>query len=141
MPQPIKLDGVLDEAAWRDTLPAIDFIQNRPKPGPHEKHPTEVRVLYDNAAIYVGAVMHDVAADSIPRELTARDNTGNSDFIGIFLDAYHDQLNGYAFIVTGSGVQLDSRSSSAGGEEQFAAYQRNRDNTYNASNVDAVYSW
>ncbi|MBU6123089.1 carbohydrate binding family 9 domain-containing protein [Hymenobacter siberiensis] len=102
--QPIKLDGVLDEAAWREALPATDFIQNRPKPGPHEKHPTEVRVLYDDAAIYVGAVMHDVAADSIPRELTARDNTGNSDFIGIFLDTYHDQLNGYAFIVTSSGV-------------------------------------
>ena len=94
--QPIKLDGVLDEAAWREALPATDFIQNRPKPGPHEKHPTEVRVLYDDAAIYVGAMMHDVSPDSIPRELTARDNSGNSDFIGIFLDTYHDQLNGYA---------------------------------------------
>ncbi|MFC6226092.1 DUF5916 domain-containing protein [Hymenobacter artigasi] len=115
--QPIKLDGVLDEAAWREALPATDFIQNRPKPGPHEKHPTEVRVLYDDAAIYVGAIMHDVSPDSIPRELTARDNTGNSDFIGIFLDTYHDQLNGYAFIVTSSGVQLDSRYSPAGGED------------------------
>ncbi|MGY3089950.1 hypothetical protein ACVWYF_002998 [Hymenobacter sp. UYAg731] len=115
--QPIKLDGVLDEVAWREALPATDFIQNRPKPGPHEKHPTEVRVLYDDAAIYVGAVMHDVSQDSIPRELTARDNTGNSDFIGIFLDTYHDQLNGYAFIVTSSGVQLDSRYSPAGGED------------------------
>ena len=115
--QPPKLDGVLDEAVWREALPATDFVQNRPKPGPHEKHPTEVRVLYDDAAIYVGAVMHDVSPDSIPRELTARDNTGNADFIGIFLDTYHDQLNGYAFIVTSSGVQLDARYSPAGGED------------------------
>ena len=115
--EPVKLDGVLDEAAWREALPATEFIQNRPKPGPREKHPTEVRVLYDDNAIYVGAIMHDVAQDSIPRELTARDNTGNSDFIGIFLDTYHDQLNGYAFIVTSSGVQLDSRYSPAGGED------------------------
>ncbi|GAB2861726.1 DUF5916 domain-containing protein [Hymenobacter ruber] len=115
--QPIKLDGVLDEAVWREALPATDFIQNRPKPGPHEKYPTEVRVLYDDAAIYVGAIMHDVAADSIPRELTARDNFGNTDFIGIFLDTYHDQLNGYAFFVTTGGVQMDARYSPAGGED------------------------
>ncbi|MBH8568077.1 carbohydrate binding family 9 domain-containing protein [Microvirga sp. STS02] len=115
--QPIKLDGVLDEGAWREALPATDFIQNRPKPGPHEKYPTEVRVLYDDAAIYVGAIMHDVAADSIPRELTARDNFGNTDFIGIFLDTYHDQLNGYAFFVTTGGVQMDARYSPAGGED------------------------
>ncbi|GAB3870795.1 hypothetical protein GCM10028824_19850 [Hymenobacter segetis] len=115
--QPIKLDGVLDEAVWREALPATDFIQNRPKPGPHEKHPTEVRVLYDDAAIYVGAIMHDVSQDSIPRELTARDNFGNTDFIGIFLDTYHDQLNGYAFFVTTGGVQMDARYSPAGGED------------------------
>ena len=115
--QPIKIDGLLDEALWAEALPATDFIQNRPKPGPHETHPTEVRVLYDDAAIYVGAVMHDVAADSIPRELTARDNFGNTDFIGIFLDTYHDQLNGYAFFVTTGGVQMDARYSPAGGED------------------------
>lgn len=83
----------------------------------------------------------DVAADFIPRELTARDNIGNSNFTGIFLDTYHDQLNGYAFIVTSSGVQLDLCSSLAGDEQQFAAYQRNRDNTCNAFNADAGYLW
>ena len=98
---------MLDEAAWREALPATDFIQNRPNPGPHEKHPTEVRMLYDDAAIYMGAVMHDVSPDSILRELTARDNFGNTDFIGIFLDTYHDQLNGYGFFVTTGGVQMD----------------------------------
>ena len=115
--QPVKLDGVLDEAAWREALPATDFIQNRPKPGVKEKHRTEVRVLYDDAALYVGAVMHDVSPDSIMREMTARDNFGNTDFIGIFLDTYSDKLNGYGFFVTTSGVQMDARYSPAGGED------------------------
>jgi hypothetical protein len=115
--QPVKLDGVLDEAVWREAAVTGQFTQQRPKPGVPEKFPTEVRVLYDDAALYVGAVMHDVALDSIPRELTARDNTGNSDFFGIFLDTYNDHLNGYGFIVTSSGVQLDSRYSPAGGED------------------------
>ncbi|MBF9236960.1 carbohydrate binding family 9 domain-containing protein [Hymenobacter sp. BT683] len=117
MTQPIKLDGVLDEAVWREATPATDFIQNRPNPGPHEKFPTEVRVLYDDAAIYIGAVMHDVSTDSIPRELTDRDNFGNTDFFGVFFDTYQDKLNGYAFFVTTGGVQMDARYSPASGED------------------------
>ena len=42
----LKIDGLLDEAAWREAPIATDFIQQRPNPGPHEKHATEVRVLY-----------------------------------------------------------------------------------------------
>ncbi|QIX60766.1 hypothetical protein HER32_06080 [Hymenobacter sp. BT18] len=112
-----KLDALLDEAVWQQAPVATDFIQNRPNPGPHEKHPTEVRILYDDAALYVGAIMHDVSLDSIPRELGARDDIGNTDFFGIFLDTYHDKLNGYGFFVTPSGVQMDARYSPAGGED------------------------
>lgn len=113
----IKLDGVLDEAVWQQAPVATDFIQNRPNPGPHEKHPTEVRILYDDANLYIGAVMHDVAQDSIMRELSPRDDAGNTDFFGVFLDTYHDKINGYGFIVTTGGVQMDSRYSPAGGED------------------------
>ncbi|GAB3244176.1 hypothetical protein GCM10027346_41630 [Hymenobacter seoulensis] len=114
---PMRVDGVLDEAAWREAQPAADFVQFRPHPGVPEQHRTEVRILYDDAALYIGAVMHDVAADSIPRELTARDTYGNADRFGIFLDPYADQLNGYSFVVTSSGVQADARYSPAGGED------------------------
>jgi hypothetical protein len=117
IPGGIKLDGVLDEAAWQQAPAATDFIQNRPNPGPPERHKTEVRILYDDANLYVGAVMHDVSPDSIMRELAARDNFGNTDFIGIFLDTYHDKLNGYGFFVTTGGVQMDCRYSPAGGED------------------------
>lgn len=113
----LKLDGVLDEAAWQQAPIATDFIQNRPNPGPPERHKTEVRVLYDDANLYVGAIMHDVSPDSILRELGARDNFGNTDFFGIFLDTYHDKLNGYGFFVTTGGVQMDARYSPAGGED------------------------
>ena len=114
---PPKLDGLLDEAEWQAAPLAGQFIELEPTPGRPEKHPTEVRVLYDDAAIYVGAVMHDVAQDSIFRELTARDNIGNSDFFGVMIDPYHDQLNGYQFLVTSGGVQVDARISPASGED------------------------
>jgi hypothetical protein len=113
----IKLDGALDEPIWQQAAVATDFIQNRPNPGPHEQHPTEVRVLYDDANLYIGAVMHDVSPDSIMRQMGARDDFGNTDFFGIFFDTYHDKLNGYGFFITPAGVQMDARYSPAGGED------------------------
>lgn len=113
----IKLDGDLNEAIWQQAPIATEFIQNRPNPGPREKHPTEVRILYDDANLYIGAIMHDVSQDSIMRELSERDNMGNTDFFGIFLDTYHDKINGYGFFVTTGGVQADARYSPAGGED------------------------
>ncbi|GAB3295903.1 DUF5916 domain-containing protein [Hymenobacter tenuis] len=115
--EPVKLDGVLDEAVWQQAPIATDFIQQRPNPGVPEKQKTEVRVLYDDANLYIGAIMHDVAQDSILREMTQRDEFGNTDIFSVFLDTYHDQLNGYNFTVTTSGVQLDGRYSPAGGED------------------------
>ncbi|MBC5994905.1 DUF5916 domain-containing protein [Pontibacter cellulosilyticus] len=112
--EPPKIDGTLDEAIWQSAQVATDFIQNRPTPGPLEKHKTEVRILYDDVAIYVGAVMHDVSQDSILRQLGSRDNFGNTDFFGVFLDTYNDEINGFGFFTTPAGVQLDARYSSNG---------------------------
>ncbi|NVO29938.1 DUF5916 domain-containing protein [Hymenobacter lapidiphilus] len=115
--EPIKVDGELDEAVWRAAPVATNFIETRPTPGRPEKHATEVRLLYDDAALYIGAVMHDVSPDSIFRELTQRDDLGNTDYFAVFLDTYNDKLNGYGFFLTPGGVELDARYSPAGGED------------------------
>ncbi|WP_242926439.1 DUF5916 domain-containing protein [Pontibacter vulgaris] len=109
-----KIDGVLNEAIWQQAQIATNFIQNRPTPGPAEVHPTEVRILYDDEAIYIGAIMNDVSQDSIFRQMGKRDDLGNTDFFGVFLDTYNDQLNGFGFFTTPAGVQLDARYSSNG---------------------------
>ncbi len=114
---PIKLDGMLDDAAWRDAPVTGQFTEYRPHPGRAERLPTEVRVLYDDAAMYVGAKMVEASPDSIKRELTQRDNVGNTDFFAVFLDPYRDHLNGYGFFVMSTGVQLDTRYSPANGED------------------------
>ncbi|MFD1468371.1 DUF5916 domain-containing protein [Hymenobacter caeli] len=114
---PIKLDGLLDDAAWADAPVAGRFTEQQPHPGRPERLPTEVRVLYDDAAMYVGAKMVEAGPDSIKRELTQRDNIGNTDFIGVFLDPYRDHLNGYGFLVMSTGVQFDARYSPANGED------------------------
>jgi hypothetical protein len=114
---PIKLDGLLDDAAWATAPVASQFTEFRPHPGPRERLPTEVRVLYDDVALYVSAKLVEASPDSIKRELTQRDNIGNTDFFALYLDPYRDHLNGYSFFVMSTGVQLDQRISPANGED------------------------
>lgn len=117
----MKLDGMLNEPIWQEAPEASGFIQNRPVPGKQEIHKTEVKIVYDHVAIYIGAVMHENTADSILRQLVVRDNIGNSDYFGIYLDTYLDKINGYGFMVTAAGVQYDARYSSNGEDRAWNA--------------------
>jgi len=108
-----KIDGVLDEDVWKNAPIATDFIELNPIAGRHEKpeERTEVRILYDNTAIYVGAHMYETGPDKIAHELATRDNVGTADFIGIVLDTYLDGLNASGFYVTAAGSQYDAKYS------------------------------
>lgn len=104
----IKLDGNLDDAAWATVKPESDFTQSYPKAGLPGTERTEVRVLYDDAALYVGVRAFDSRADSIAAQLARRDATGiYSDWIHIVIDSYHDRRNGFRFSTNPRGVQKD----------------------------------
>jgi hypothetical protein len=107
---PPKIDGVLDDPAWQKPLPATDFIQNFPSFGAPASQKTEVRVVYDNDAIYIGAHLYDNPA-LIRRQITARDDElqKDLDYFSVFLDTYDDEQNGFQFLVTSSNVQSDAR--------------------------------
>ncbi|MFL5762588.1 MAG: DUF5916 domain-containing protein [Bacteroidia bacterium] len=108
------IDGVLDDEAWKSAAPGENFIQRAPKPGEASKKKTEVRIIYDDVAVYVGAMMYDNHPDSVLHELSERDNEANADLFGLILDTYNDDLNGYGFFITAAGVQIDARYSSNG---------------------------
>src|SRR6266550_5732291 len=61
----ISIDGKLDEQAWSTAVPSPDFTQSYPKVGAKPTDPTEVRILYDDDALYVGVRMFDARPDSI----------------------------------------------------------------------------
>lgn len=113
-----KIDGVLDDAEWTKAVAADEFVELRPTPGRVESRErgTEVKILYDNSAIYVSARMFD-HPDSIARELVTRDQVGNSDFIGIIFDPYLDRINGLGFYVTAAGSQYDAKYSQTQNED------------------------
>jgi hypothetical protein len=114
-----KIDGVLDDDAWKNVPIATDFVELNPVAGTHEKpeERTEIKIIYDNDAIYVGARMYEKSADKVARELTTRDNIANDDFIGIVLDTYLDHINASGFYVTAAGVQFDAKYSNQGNED------------------------
>ena len=88
--QNIAIDGKLDEQAW-DTAPiASDFVMFEPdngKPIP-ESRKTEIKVLYNNDAIYIGAMMYDDEPAKILKEISQRDNFGTADIFGVFINSW-----------------------------------------------------
>jgi len=107
---PLTIDGILDEQAYNHALPAKDFIQIQPYNGKPSLQPTEVYIFYDQTTIYVGAKLYDNHPDSIFNYLTERDNTGMSDYFGIYLDPYNQGQLAYGFFITSAGVQVDIKA-------------------------------
>lgn len=107
----IKIDGVLDDGAWKDAPLATNFVEQRPNSGKIENHAnrTEIFVLYDNTAIYVGGYCYEQTRDSISRELSGRDRPNVNDLVGIMLDTYNDKINAVGFYVTPYGEQFDQK--------------------------------
>ena len=109
---PPKIDGNLDDVAWQNAPIAKDFIQNFPQTGQPASVNSEVKILYDNTAIYIGAMLFDDPSQ-IRKQLTARDDEQQSDvdYFSVFFDTYNDHQNGFQFLVTSANVQTDARLS------------------------------
>ncbi|MEM7572663.1 MAG: DUF5916 domain-containing protein [Bacteroidota bacterium] len=117
----IKIDGQLDEAAWQQAESTGEFITRRPNPGEAASEAVDLRVIYDDEGIYIGAMLYDSQPDSILRELTERDDLGNTDFFGVSFDPYQSGLNGFTFITTPGDVQFDARQTARNEDENWDA--------------------
>jgi len=104
---PIVLDGLLDDAVWKDAA-VLALAQQAPRPGAPTPFATEVRVLVDSAAITLGFA----CADPDPRRLAVhtmqRDGgMDGDDSLTILLDPAGDGRNAYYFQVNAAGAQAD----------------------------------
>src|SRR5688572_4482487 len=112
---PIAVDGRLDEAAWSVAPVASAFIQNEPREGEPATFDTQVRVVYDEEAIYFGVV----AADPEPSRIVVTDlkkdyAVDGSDAFVILLDTFHDGRNGYQFATNPAGAKWDAQLANEG---------------------------
>ena len=120
----IKIDGKLDDAAWKDAPIATNFVELRPVAfrKESETNRTEVFFLYNDQGIYIGGYCHEKTKDSIQTELIGRDNFGGNDFIGVIFDTYNDEINGFEYFLTPLNEQMDAKqapSGSNGDSEDF----------------------
>ncbi|MDB4880345.1 MAG: putative rane associated hydrolase, partial [Gemmatimonadetes bacterium] len=108
---PIAIDGRVTEAAWSAATPITQLYQSVPDEGRAPSQRTELRVLFDDDALYVGARMFDTAgADGVRRLLVRRDqllNDDGSDKIALVLDPYRDRQTRVWFELNPLGVKGD----------------------------------
>jgi hypothetical protein len=114
------IDGALDEQVWRQAAPLTGFVQAEPFEGQPASEHTEVRILYDDEAIYVGVVLHDRDPSLIVTTDTRRDaNLEEMDSFQIILDTFRDQQNGFVFGTNAAGVQYDAQVRDQDDEESW----------------------
>src|ERR1041384_5641871 len=95
---PPVIDGRLNDPAWRDVPPITGFIQRELHEGRPVTERTEVRIVTDGEALYVGAWLYDSDPTGIvPAEKVRDGDITKSDYFGILVDTYHDRQNGFVF--------------------------------------------
>ena len=100
--EPLRIDGELNEAFYRNTAPISNFIQSLPNEGAAPSERTEAWVAFDGSNVYVSARLWDSAPESawVANEMR-RDapSIELNDQFGVFLDTYYDRRNGVGFFV------------------------------------------
>ena len=116
----VRMDGRLDEAAWAAAAPATDFLQQDPREGEPATQRTEVRFLYDEQALYVGARMYDDQGRAgVRTRLGRRDESLESDYLLLIFDTFHDHTGRTMFQINPSGVKYDAGQASAFVDESW----------------------
>ena len=106
--QPPVIDGRLDDAAWRNASVVSAFRQKEPDEGADATEATRVRVLFDQANLYIGVELLDRDPSQILASELRRDNLLESDdTFAVLLDTYHDHRNAFLFRVNPRGTRFD----------------------------------
>jgi hypothetical protein len=113
----INVDARLDESTWANAETASGFVMFEPDNGKAatDDRKTEVKVLYDDEALYIGAMLYD-DPNLMMKEMALRDNFGSADHFGVFINGYNDGQQDFRFFVSAAGTQMDCLAT-AGGED------------------------
>jgi hypothetical protein len=105
---PIRVDGRLDDPAWRNAVDLGALTQREPTEGTLPSERTVVRLTFDADHLYIGVRCDDREPAGIVRTQMARDaDLQNDDTIEIVLDTFLDHRNGYYFQVNALGAIAD----------------------------------
>lgn len=120
LPTPPRIDGRLDDEAWRAAEAVTNFTQVVPYDGSDPTEGTEVRVLFGDEALYVGARLYDRDPGAIVSRLGRRDGDVPSDGFLLSIDSYHDHRTSFEFGVNPAGVRFDAVTANDDGEGDYS---------------------
>jgi len=109
---PLKIDGALDEALYRDVAPVTGLIQIEPRPGEPSTDRTEFWIAFDDQNVYYAVRNWDPQMDRLSATEMRRDNNtifAGNDTIAIGFDTFFDRRNAYAFNVNPLGGRQDGQ--------------------------------
>jgi hypothetical protein len=123
-PTRITIPRVATAPRFEDYLPGgampglrlTDFRQRQPKDLEPSSQPTLAYLSYDAHNVYAAFVCTQPAAD-IRARLQKREDLFSDDFVGLFLDTFHDKQRAYFFYSSPIGIQGDGIMSETGGED------------------------
>ena len=120
-PDAVRVDGRLTEDVWTRARVLTAFRQREPEEGDPATERTEVRLAYDDAALYVAVMAYDSRPDQIVARILQRDKLFEPDRFGqagvqaacddavaLLLDPFHDHRNGVIFATNPNGAELEA---------------------------------
>jgi Domain of unknown function (DUF5916)/Carbohydrate family 9 binding domain-like len=114
---PVVIDGVLDDAVWRQATSVGGFVQSEPQEGEPSTEQTEVQVAFDARYLYIAANCHDrdpsgIVVNDIREDFLA----GDQDSFEVVLDTLADRRNGFVFMTNPEGARADQQMANEGRE-------------------------
>ena len=108
--EPLRIDGALDEALYRDVRSISDFIQVEPSAGQAATERTETWVAFDNDYVYVSFKVWDTRMDTLIATEMRRDSTNSwqgNDLVSFIFDTFYDRRTSFTFTMNPLGGRSD----------------------------------
>ncbi|NOX85240.1 MAG: carbohydrate binding family 9 domain-containing protein [Chlorobi bacterium] len=135
--EPIRLDGKLDEAAWKKATPISNFTQRELHEGDTATQPTKIAVLFDDKNLYIGAWCYDDEPNRLTANKMQRDfSYWTDDDLEIIIDTYGDKRNGYLFVTNPNAARADAMVSRNGN-----SINRDWDGVWNVKVQKTSFGW
>ncbi len=104
--RPPKLEDFLGGGNVPGFARISGFRQNKPDDGKPVSRETVAWVAYDDENFYA-AFFCKADPASLRAHMAKRDDIETDDFVGLFLDTFHDKLHNFSFFVNPLGIQAD----------------------------------
>lgn len=125
---PIVIDGNLDEAAWKQGIPANNFWLYFPTDSIQANTGTEIYMMFDDKNLYVGAKCYSKGDDYVVPTLRRDYRAGSSDNITLVFDPFNDRINAFVFGMTPLGVRREALIFNGG--QDGSDFETSWDNTW-----------